>query len=136
MPTFNRRAKINRELKTRKLRSSFEDRVTRDLASRGIPYEYEGRYIVYIGKPHRYIPDITLENGVIVEVKGYFDAKDRAKHLLIKAQHPDLDIRFVFQNAKLRLSKSSKTTYSQWAERHGFLWAEGYIPTEWAKETK
>lgn len=56
--------------------------------------------------PHRYTRDFRLPNGIIIETKGIFDSADREKHLLIKAQHPHLDIRFVFTRAKARLSKS------------------------------
>ena len=49
------------------------------------------------------------------------------------AQHPECDIRFVFANAKNKLYKSSKTTYGDWCNRHGFDWAEKTVPREWLK---
>ncbi|NCB09528.1 MAG: hypothetical protein EOM73_15380 [Bacteroidia bacterium] len=33
-----------------------------------------------------------LQNGVLVEVKGRWTPGNRKKHLLVRAQHPDLDI--------------------------------------------
>ena len=60
--------------------------------------------------PHRYTRDFRLPNGIIIETKGIFDAADREKHLLIKAQHPHLDIRFVFTKASSRLTKSKLLT--------------------------
>ena len=81
-----------------------------------------------------YTPDILLGNGVIVEVKGYFDSLDRAKHLLIKEQHPDLDIRFVFQKSDKKISKTSNTTYANWCDKHGFMYADGLIPIDWLME--
>lgn len=45
---------------------------------------------------------------------------DMKKHLLIKEQHPDLDIRFVFQNPNSTNSKRTKTTYANWCDKHGF----------------
>ncbi|MBZ5882545.1 endonuclease I, partial [Escherichia coli] len=60
--------------------------------------------------------------------------EDRQKHLLINAQHPELDIRFVFSNPKARISKTSQTTYADWCERHGFKYAAKVIPQEWIDE--
>ena len=52
--------------------------------------------------------------------------------LAVKAQHPELDIRFVFQRNNT-LSKQSKTTYGAWADKHGFPWCiYPDIPESWA----
>lgn len=112
-------------------RSGLEQDNAKLLKANGVKFEYEAFAIKYIDKPHTYTPDFRLGNGVIVETKGRFTASDRAKHLLVKAQHPELDIRFVFSNANARLSKRSKSTYAQWCEKHGFQYAEGLIPEEW-----
>lgn len=69
-----------------------------------------------------------------METKGRFTATDRKKHLLVKAQRPDLDIRFVFSNSRAKLNKGSKTTYADWCNKHGFLYADKLIPTEWLDE--
>jgi hypothetical protein len=52
---------------------------------------------------------------------------------LIKQQHPELDIRFVFSNSRSRISKQSKTTYADWCEKNGFMFADKSIPKEWLK---
>lgn len=75
-----------------------------------------------------------LPNGIIIEAKGIFDATDRAKHLLIKAQYPHLDIRFVFSNAKAKIYKGSKTTLAAWCEKNGYQYATKEIPAKWFKE--
>jgi hypothetical protein len=62
--------------------------------------------------PHKYCPDFRLPNGIYIETKGRFETADRKKHLLIKEQHPELDIRFVFTRSKSTISKTSKTTYA------------------------
>jgi hypothetical protein len=41
--------------------------------------------------------------------------------LAVKAQHPEWTIIFVFQNPNQTIAKTSKTTYSKWAEKNGFL---------------
>lgn len=84
-------------------------------------------------KEARYTADFRLPNGVIIETKGRFVTADRQKHILIKEQRPDLDIRFVFSNPNNRISKKSETTYAKWCEKHGFLYARKSIPEEWLK---
>lgn len=60
--------------------------------------------------------------------------EDRKKHLLIRKQRPDLDIRFVFDNPNSRTSKQAKMTYAKWCDKHGFLYAKKLIPEEWINE--
>lgn len=97
---------------------------------------YESVVILY-DKPartSRYTPDFPLPNGIIIETKGRFVTADRQKHLLVKAQHPDKDIRFVFSNANAKISKQSKTTYAMWCDKNGFKYANKSVPPAWIKE--
>lgn len=115
-------------------RSGLEERVSRELDDAGVSYEYEVLKIPYdIIEQRKYTPDFVLSNGVIVETKGRFNTADRKKHLLIQKQRPDLDIRFVFQNSKAKLYKGAKSTYGQWCDKHGFMYADKSIPKEWLK---
>lgn len=116
-------------------RSGLEEKLAAQLRAARLPIRYEAVTIEYTPtKPKRYLPDFILPNGIVIEGKGYFLSADRSKHLAIRAQHPDLDIRFVFGNAKNRLGTESKTTYAVWADTKGFLWAEKFIPLEWIRE--
>jgi hypothetical protein len=119
-------------------RSGLEEQTAEDLTSRGVGYQYEERVIEYVKpqKKSKYTPDFELPNGIIVETKGRFVTADRQKHLLVKQQHPQLDIRFVFSNSKTRISKASATTYAMWCEKNGFKFADKRIPDSWIKETK
>ncbi len=119
-------------------RSGLEVVVADQLKSLGIPVRYEDpdAKISYT-KPARaskYSPDFILPNGIIIETKGRFVTADRQKHLLIKAQHPHLDIRFVFSNSKAKISKQSSTTYADWCTKNGFQYADKLIPTHCIKE--
>jgi hypothetical protein len=117
-------------------RSGLEDKVSKQLQESGVSFEYETLKIQYeVNETRRYTPDFILPNGIIIETKGRFVAADRKKHLLIKQQHPDLDIRFVFSNSRAKLSKGAKSTYAEWCEKHGFLYADKEIPQEWLHET-
>jgi hypothetical protein len=116
-------------------RSGFEHKVSEQLTESKIKFGYEDTVIDYI-KPqtfHKYTIDFTLPNGILVETKGRWVIEDRKKHLLIKQQHPELDIRIVFQSAKTKIRKGSKTTYADWCDKHGIVWAEKNIPKSWLK---
>ena len=119
-------------------RSGFEHKVADQLTENKTQFEYETTVIDYI-KPqtnHTYTIDFTLPNGILIETKGRWVLEDRKKHLLIKKQHPELDIRIVFQSAKTKIRKGSKTTYGMFCDKHGIMWAEKQIPESWLREKK
>ncbi len=119
-------------------RSGFEHKVSEQLSEAKVSFEYETTVISYI-KPetnHTYTIDFTLPNGILVETKGRWVLEDRKKHLLIKAQHPELDIRLVFQNSKGKIRKGSKTSYADFCDKHDIIWADKTIPTTWYNEKK
>ena len=116
-------------------RSGLEETIALQLTSLSVPVMYETEKIKYeVNEVRSYTPDFLLPNGIIIESKGRFVAADRKKHLLIQKQHIFLDIRFVFSNSKAKLTKGSKTTYGDWCNKHGFLYADRLIPEEWIKE--
>lgn len=116
-------------------RSKLERRLAVELKRDGIAFQYEPFKIEYVSN-HTYTPDFVLANGIILEAKGYLDPETRSKMVAVKACNPDLDIRFVFERADNTLSKKSKMTYGEWATKAGFLWSDGVVPKEWAKEKK
>lgn len=117
-------------------RSGLEEKVASQLDGLSISYQYEKVKLKYVVNETRtYTPDFLLPNGIIIESKGRFVAADRKKHLLVKQQHPDLDIRFVFTNSKAKISKGSKTSYGDWCDKNGFLYADKLIPEGWLNET-
>lgn len=115
-------------------RSGLEVTVAGQLDNLGVPYTYEKQKIKYV-KPqtgHTYTPDFYFAaKGLYVETKGRFLLPDRQKHLLIKKQHPELDIRFVFTRSATTIGKQSKTTYAMWCEKNGFKYADKTIPPDW-----
>jgi hypothetical protein len=132
------------------VRSGFEFDVWRWLQEAEVEFEYEeesfqlwlpvqrghkcvkceGKKIV---KSSLYTPDFFLSNGIVLETKGRFTALDRKKALAMKEQWPEIDYRLVFQRDN-KLSKSSKTRYSAWAEDNEIPWHIGRrIPAAWMK---
>lgn len=116
-------------------RSGLEEKIADQLKSLSVPVKYEELKISYqVNETRTYTPDWELPNGIIVESKGRFVAADRKKHLLIKQQYPHLDIRFVFSNSKAKINKGSKTSYADWCNKFGFIYADKLIPKGWIDE--
>jgi hypothetical protein len=119
-------------------RSGLEETLGLQLERAGVPFAFEKLKIIYT-KPetkHKYTPDFELPNGIIIESKGRFVTADRQKHLMVKKQCPEYDIRFVFSNSRQKISKGSKTSYADWCEKHGFQYADKVIPQAWLDEAK
>ena len=114
-------------------RSGLEKSIGEQLASLNVSFDYECERIPYITKGHTYTPDFKIGN-IYIETKGYFLPKDRTKHLLLKQQYPDMDLRFVFTNPMQLLYKGAKTTYGDWCIKHGFSFSKGSIPESWIRE--
>lgn len=117
-------------------RSGLEDKVSKQLEGKGISFDYEIWKIPYTipESYHIYTPDFLLHNGIFIETKGLWDSDDRKKHLLIREQYPELDIRLVFSSSRSKLYKGSKTSYAEWCEKHGILFADKLVPLDWLKE--
>ena len=117
-------------------RSGLEEQTAKDLKKRKVLFTYEETKIKWLdSKIRTYTPDFELPNGVIIETKGRFVAADRRKHLEIKKQFGDkYDIRFVFTNSRAKLYKGAKSSYADWCNKHGFLYADKTIPEEWLNE--
>lgn len=118
-------------------RSGLEEKNMKLLESKGVKAEYEMWRVPYVvpASNHHYTPDILLPNGIFVETKGLWESDDRKKHLLIREQHPDLDIRLVFSSSRTKIYKGSPTSYAEFCEKHGILFADKLIPVAWLKET-
>lgn len=117
------------------------------LEGANLEYWYESDVFEYrVEETRKYTPDFKIKRpGVIrngkasrrkplyIEYKGVLDVATRKKMKLFKEQHPTVDLRIVFQNAKNKIRKGSKTSYGMWATQHGFKWADKEIPSSWLK---
>jgi Autographiviridae endonuclease I len=128
-------------------RSGLEKKVAEQLDAGGVAYGFESQWIRYIvpEREAKYLPDFSFEgSNIVIEAKGRFGggnpkfkqpatdgAKERQKLILLKEQHPELDIRILFSRASTPIYPKSKTTYAKWATDHGFKWAEKVVPPEW-----
>ena len=115
-----------------KYRSGLEKQTALVLSECQKKVRYELLKIEWEDVRHRtYTPDFQLDNGIFIETKGIFDSEDRRKHIEVRRQHPELDIRFVFSNAKAKLYKGAKSRYCDWCEKNDFLYSHRLIPQEW-----
>jgi len=120
-----------------RFRSNYEKVVCNKLDEQNVPFQYETLNLHYeVSEQRKYTPDVILPNGIILELKGRFSTADRKKMLLVIAQHPDKDIRKVFQRHTNKLFKGSKTTYSEWCDKNNIKWADKVVPIEWINEKK
>lgn len=121
-------------------RSGLEASVSAQLTEAGVPVIYEQDKLSYDipATPHKYTPDFRIDRDdgsfFYVETKGLFAAEDRKKHLHVKRDNPDVEIRFVFSSSKAKLYKGSPTTYGMWCEKNGFRYADKLIPPAWLAE--
>lgn len=119
-------------------RSGLEDKVSKQLEAKNIKFAYEEWKVPYIvpASNHHYTPDFLLPNGIFVETKGLWESDDRKKHLLIREQYPELDIRLVFSSSRTKIYKGSPTSYAEFCEKHNIKFADKLIPVSWLKEPK
>ena len=125
-----RKKKRQRSQRTSNYRSGFEAKLAHQLQRGGVSFQYESISLEYT-KTATYTPDFILPNGIIIEAKGVWTVEDRTKHLLVREQHPHLDIRLVFMNASNKIRKGSDTTYAKWCEKKNILYANKTIPKSW-----
>jgi predicted nuclease of restriction endonuclease-like RecB superfamily len=136
-----RRRSVNRK-EYRYQGQKFASKAERDFAEWmdhwKITWMYEPESFKYVLPDRKYTPDFRVARNdgsyFYVEFKGWLRPEDRTKMKAFKLSHPDIDVRFVFLKANKLITKNSKTTYSAWAEQHGFKWAENEIPDEWLEE--
>ena len=114
-------------------RSGLEEKVADLMFDLGIDYDYELTKLAYVIH-HDYIPDFILPNGIYLECKGLWEPEDRRKIKAVIQQHPEIDLRMVFQAPYNKISKRSKTTYAKWCDKNNIQWCHyASIPAEWFK---
>ena len=114
-------------------RSGLEEKVADLMFDLGIDYDYEPTKLAYVIH-HDYIPDFILPNGIYLECKGLWEPEDRRKIKAVIQQHPEIDLRMVFQAPYNKISKRSKTTYAKWCDKNNIQWCHyASIPAEWFK---
>ena len=52
----------------------------------------------------------------------------------VQQQHPNLDIRLVFENSSRKIRKGSSTSYAKWCEKKDIVYCDRVIPQKWLRE--
>ena len=115
-------------------RSQFEARFAKALVDNKLKAKYEQDKIKYTqpAQPRTYTPDWTIREGVYIETKGRFTGADRKKMLWVRdCVEEGTVIYLLFMRASVTLSKTSKTTYGDWCDKHGFEWADIKDTRKW-----
>ena len=111
----------------KKPRNKFEKKIYASLKRRKVSFKYESCRFAYVLAKH-YIPDFIVETPlglVYIELKGYLRPEHKAKMIAVKRQHPEIDLRLLFY--------APKKDQIKWAEKNGFKYAVGSIPSDWLK---
>lgn len=121
-------------------RSGFEARVADQLRAHRIKFEFEPDRIPYLKRvmsgtclacgtkdvyqKRLYTPDFKLGPTYYIEAKGVFPANERIKMKLVKVQHPELEIRMIFQRDNIMI-RGKPERYADWAVANGFAYQMG-----------
>jgi hypothetical protein len=134
--------------KWKPLRSGLEREIHDQLVEAGVEFGYETEKLEYRKRVVRgickcgntdvfqrktYTPDFILANGIYIEVKGRLTSQDRSKLLLVKQQHPNLDLRIIF-GANNKIHRDKQKRYAQWASENGIKFGIKQIPESWLKK--
>jgi hypothetical protein len=122
-------------------KSGLELTVSNSIIESEYELKYETETVNYIvpERKAKYTPDFvfTKKNGklMLIETKGRWTAIDRQKMKHVLTSNPGIDIRIIFQNPAQKISKTSKTTYEDYARKLGITHiAKKSIPEEWLLE--
>ena len=151
-------ARRKKRIPTPPYRSCYEEDQAANLKKRKVAFDYELKQYTFhmpstkrglicdscgstkMKQQAKYTPDFTLyykgsrkKRFIIVETKGKMLAPVRNKDAAFVEEYPDIDYRLVFM-ANNKLSRTSKTRYSDWATKVGIKYAVGDIPDAWLKE--
>ena len=98
-------------------------------------YEQDKLEYTIPASKHKYLTDFTLKPKVYIEVKGRLLPSERKKYLLVRDQHPEIELKFFFDKSTNKIYKGSETTYADWCEQNKFEWTDlkKGLPPDWLK---
>ena len=109
--------------KSSKFRSGFEEDINKILQPCGFTYETDKiEYVV----PRVYTPDFTFQSETStfhVEAKGYFRPGDTQKYKAVVNCLPAFqELVFILMRPDHKINKNTKSTMSQWCDKHNIKW--------------
>lgn len=103
-------------------RSSWEANIARLLNYKNLKWKYEAEFIPLDLSKERikitptYIPDFTLEDNTIIEVKGFWDIRSKAKMKFVKEQYPKRKILVIDCDIYLSIYRRYHDIIPNWEE--------------------
>lgn len=104
-------------------RSSWEANIARVLNYKGISWDYETEiFDLDLSKTRvkmdsaRYIPDFILKNGLIIEIKGFWDSRSKLKNSLFRDQYPDKNILTIDNDIYRCIAQKYKEVIPNWED--------------------
>lgn len=115
-------------------KSGLEEKFASLAEQKKLKFKYELTTFTYV-VPSHYTPDFQIAENRFVETKGYLSPSNRQRLICFKEQHPNIEICLLFGCASNKLNAKSKTTYREWAKKHGFRCGDikDGIPANWWK---
>jgi hypothetical protein len=122
-------------------RSWFEVDIALDALEMEYVFGYELQHIIWKEpeKLRKYKPDYWFQKKdgslLVVEAKGRWTAQDRKKICYVTEQHPNLDLRMLFERDNTLSKSPNSKHYTEWCDKKGIRYAVGRkIPEEWLNE--
>ena len=129
-------ASARRYAKMAGLKSMLEVRSQAWFENRNIPFKYEGERWNYQYEPQTYRPDFNINEEWSIECKGKLTKEVRKKLLAIIKSNPNKKLFMVFEKPDNRINRGSKTTYADWANKHGIPWSDTVPDLKWFRRKK
>jgi hypothetical protein len=117
------------------LRSMLEVRSQAWLEENKVPFSYENEVWDYQYEPQKYKPDFNVP-GITIECKGKLTKDVRKKLLAIIRCNPKKKLALVFERPDNKITRGSKTSYGDWAERNGIPFSAVVPDPKWFKRKK
>ena len=130
---LNRLSKARREALALGYRSNFEKTFADLLKRNKLKAEYEPDKLKFIQPEQKrtYCPDWKIRKGVYIETKGRFTGRDRKKTLWVRESNPGVTAYMLFMRSSVKITKTSKTSYGDWCDKHGIIWADIKDTRKW-----
>lgn len=108
-------------------RSSWEANIARILNYKGISWEYEKKMFTMEDNT-MYLPDFFLEDDIILEVKGYWDADSRKKVTTFQKENPNIRLMILDADMYFTLGHIFKQFIPEWENEEAWKSYSETIP--------
>jgi hypothetical protein len=94
-------------------RSSWEANYARILNHLGVGWQYEPETF-QVGEAETYTPDFRLDDGTLIEIKGWWTESGKRKVELFREKHPEFTLQTITRTEYTVLSKQYRSLIANW----------------------